>query len=190
MTKAHFHVLFIIAYVQTITKLWLVPSAKQRRDPCSGPPTDSTNYRKCVSNCPSTWLAGCCVDSSSVKQCLPSVNHEQLPNANDTELHTELTICPDINGFQIPVKTSCTGHRWCKTKYFFVFCSGKISLVCFHGFLFFCFICHLCLVHKINAQTPITAILSTYLTHEFIVNVKCRMDRSHRNPYICLSFDF
>ena len=29
---------------------------------------------------------GCCVDSSSVKQCLPSVNHEQLPNANDTEL--------------------------------------------------------------------------------------------------------
>ena len=46
-----------IACVQTITKLWLVPSAKQRRDPCSGPPTDSTNYRKCVSNFPSTWLA-------------------------------------------------------------------------------------------------------------------------------------
>ena len=36
--------------MQTITKLWLIPSAKQRRDPCSGPPTDSTNYRKCVSN--------------------------------------------------------------------------------------------------------------------------------------------
>ena len=47
----------IIACVQTITKLWLVPSAKQRRDPCSEPPTDSTNYRKCVSNFPSTWLA-------------------------------------------------------------------------------------------------------------------------------------
>ena len=46
-----------VACVQTITKLWLVPSAKQRRDPCSGPPTDSTNYRKCVSNSPSTWLA-------------------------------------------------------------------------------------------------------------------------------------
>ena len=31
----------------------------------------------------------------------------------------------------------------------FVFCSGKICLVCFHGFLFFCFICHrLCLLHK------------------------------------------
>ena len=43
-----------LACVQTITKLWLVPSAKQRRDPCSGPPTDSTNYRKCVSNSPST----------------------------------------------------------------------------------------------------------------------------------------
>ena len=56
----HFQIsgaLFSVACVQTITKLWLVPSAKQRRDPCSGPPTDSTNYRKCVSNSPSTWLA-------------------------------------------------------------------------------------------------------------------------------------
>ena len=47
----------ILACMQTITKLWLVLSAKQRRDPCSGPPTDSTNYRKCVSNFPSTWSA-------------------------------------------------------------------------------------------------------------------------------------
>ena len=101
----------------------------------------------------------------------------------------ELTICADINGFQIPVKTSCTGHRWCKAKDFFVFCSGKICLVCFHG-LFFCFICHLCVLHKINAQTLITANLSTYLIHEFFVNVKCRMDGSHRKPYICLLFDF
>ena len=46
------------------------------------------------------------------------------------------------------------------------------------------------LVHKINAQTPITAILSTYFIHEFLVNVKCRMDGSHMKPYICLSFDF
>ena len=46
-----------LACVQTITKLWLVPSAKQRRDPCSGPPTDSTDYRKRVPNSPSTWLA-------------------------------------------------------------------------------------------------------------------------------------
>ena len=52
----------------------------------------------------------------------------------------ELTICADINGFQIPVKTSCTGHRWCKEKDFFVLYSGKICLVCFHGSLFFCFI--------------------------------------------------
>ena len=101
----------------------------------------------------------------------------------------ELTICADINGFQIPVKTSCTGQRWCKAKDFFVFCSGKICLVCFHG-LFFCFICHLCLLHKINAQTLITANLSTYLMHECFVNVKCRMDGSHRKPYICLLFDF
>ena len=39
-------------------------------------------------------------------------------------------------------------------------------------------------------QTPITANLSTYLIQEFLVNVKCRMDGSHRKPYICLSFDF
>ena len=32
----------------------IVTSAKQRRNPCSGPSTDSTNYRKCVSNLPST----------------------------------------------------------------------------------------------------------------------------------------
>ena len=89
----------------------------------------------------------------------------------------ELTICADINGFQIPVETSCTGHRWCKAKDFFVFCSGQTCLACFHGFLFFfCFICHLCLSHEINAQTPITANLSTYLIHEFLVNVKCRTD--------------
>ena len=56
----------------------------------------------------------------------------------------ELTICADINGFQIPVKTSCTGHRWCEAKDFFVFCSGKICLICFHGCLFFCFISYLC----------------------------------------------
>ena len=101
----------------------------------------------------------------------------------------ELTICADINGFQIPVKTSCTGHRWCKTKDFFVFCSGKICWVCFHGYLFFCFMSSVSGTQK-NAQTPITAILSTYLIHKFIVNVKWRMDRSPEKPYICLSFDF
>ena len=29
-----------------------------------------------------------------------------------------------------------------------------------------------------------------YLIHGFIVDVKCRMDGSHRKPYMCLSFDF
>ena len=51
----------------------------------------------------------------------------------------ELTICPDMNGSQIPVKTSFTGHRWRKTKDFFVFCSGKICLVLFHAFCSFVF---------------------------------------------------
>ena len=43
-----------------------------------------------------------------------------------------------------------SGHRWCKAKDFFVFCSRKICLVLFHCSLFSR---HLCLVHKINAQT-------------------------------------
>ena len=43
----------------------------------------------------------------------------------------ELTICPDINVFHIPLKTSCTGHRWRKAKDFVVFCSGKSAWYCF-----------------------------------------------------------
>ena len=74
-----------------------------------------------------------------------------------------------------------------KTSLFFV--EGKSA---WYVVMVFCsfVLCHLCLVHKINAQTPITAILSTYLIHEFIVNVKSRMDGSHRKPYIYLSFKF
>ena len=101
----------------------------------------------------------------------------------------ELTICPGINEFQIPLKTSCTRHRWRKAKDYLVFCSGKICLVLFEGCCSFV-LHHLCPVHKINAQAPIPTILTTHLLHEFIVNVKQRMDWSYRKPYICLSFNF
>ena len=90
---------------------------------------------------------------------------------------------------KFPLKTSCTGHRWRKAKDFFVFCSGKICLVLFQGCCSFV-LRHLCPVHKINAQPPITTILATHLLHEFIVNVKHRVDWSRRKPYICLSFNF
>ena len=90
---------------------------------------------------------------------------------------------------KIPLKTSCTGHKWRKTKDFFVFCSGKICLVLVQGRCSFV-LRHLCQVHKINAKTPITSILATHLLHEFIVNVKHRMDWCYRKPYICLSFNF
>ena len=99
----------------------------------------------------------------------------------------ELTICPDINGFQIPLKTSSLDtddvkqNSWAKD--FFVFCSGKICLVLFQGGCSFVQLRHLCPIHKINAQTPITTILATHLLHEFIVNVKHRMDWSYRKPY-------
>ena len=101
----------------------------------------------------------------------------------------ELTICPYINGFQIPLKTSCTRHRWHKAKDLLVFCSGKICLVLYQGCCSFVLL-HLCPVHKVNAQAPITTILTTHLLHEFIVNVKHRMNWSYRKPYICLSLNF
>ena len=100
----------------------------------------------------------------------------------------KLTICPDINGFQIPLKTFCTGHRWHKAKDFFVFFSGKICLVLFQGCCSFV-LRHLCPVHKINAQTSITTILATHLLHEFTQS-KILMDWSYRKPCICLSFNF
>ena len=75
-----------------------------------------------------------------VETWLPEAKFFKFPDwQSNVHWPKELTICPDINGFQIPVKTSCTGHRWCKAKDLFVFCSGKICLVCFYGFLFFCF---------------------------------------------------
>ena len=92
-----------------------------------------------------------------------------------TKIDKKLTIYPGINGFQIPLKTLSTGHRWRKAKDFIVFCSGKICLVLFQGCCSFV-LRHLCPVHEINAQTPVTTILATHLLHEFIVNVKHRMD--------------
>ena len=49
-------------------------------------------------------------------------------------------------------------NSWAKD--FFVFCSGKICLVLFQGCCSFVQLRHLCPIHKINAQTPITTILA------------------------------
>ena len=48
-----------VALACVADEIWprLVTSAKQCWDPCSGSPTDSTNYRKCVSNFLSSWVA-------------------------------------------------------------------------------------------------------------------------------------
>ena len=75
-----FFLFLSLACVQTITKLWLVLSAKQRRDPCSGPPIDSTNYRKCVSNFPSTWFAITSLGTNKTKVFFnwPIVVHTQI----------------------------------------------------------------------------------------------------------------
>ena len=65
-----------------------------------------------------------------------------------------------------------------------------VCLVCFHGFFVLLFYMSSVSVTQNKCPNSITAILSTYLIHEFLVNVKCRMDGSHRKPFICLSFDF
>ena len=55
----------------------------------------------------------------------------------------ELTICPDIDGFQIPLKASCTGHRLRKAKQLskrllcFLFRENLLGIV--SRLLFFCF---------------------------------------------------
>ena len=85
--------------------------------------------------------------------------HTFWNSQTDIQMYTLLDqmnwqICPDVNVFKIPVKTSCTGHRWRKAKDFFDFCSGKICLVVlFHGFCSFV-LRHLCPVHKIIYKCP------------------------------------
>ena len=136
---------------------------------------------------------------SQFSTCLSLLRHGCQRNSFwNSQTDSQMYTFPDQMNWQfvqilvdskIPLKTSCTGHRWRKAKDFFVFCSGKICLVLFQGSCYFV-LRHLCPVHKINAQTPITTILSTNLLHEFITNVKRRMDWSYRKPYICLSFNF
>ena len=64
------------------------------------------------------------------------------------------------------------------------------NLLGMFSWVFFVLLCHCSPLKKINAQTLITAILPSYLIHEFLVNVKCRKDRSHKKSYICFLFDF
>ena len=79
-----------------------------------------------------------------------------------------------------------TQMTWNKRLLCFLFRENLLGINGFSSFV----LCHLSPVHKINVQSPITAILYTQLLHEFMVNVKCRMDWSYRKPYVCLSFNF
>ena len=67
------------------------------------------------------------------------------------------------------------------------FCSGEKPFGIVTWVLSF-YLRHLCPVDEVNAQTPITAILSTHLLHEFIVNVNCKIDWSYRKPVDNSSF--
>ena len=59
-----------------------------------------------------------------------------------------------------------------KKKIYLLSVQGKSAWYCFTGFNFFAFVLrHVRPVHKINAEAAITAILSTHLLHEFVVNV-------------------
>ena len=69
---------------------------------------------------------------------------------------------------KIPLKTSCTGHRWRKAKDFFVFCWGKIRLVLFQGCCSFVLHC-LCPVHKIKSPNS----HHNHPRHQFISWIYC-----------------
>ena len=69
---------------------------------------------------------------------------------------------------KIPLKTSCTGHRWRKAKDFFVFCWGKIRLVLFQGICSFVLHC-LCPVHKIKSPNS----HHNHPRHQFISWIYC-----------------
>ena len=73
----------------------------------------------------------------------------------------------------------------------FLFRENRLGM--FHG-LFFCFMCDLCLLHKVNAQTPITANLSTSIFKRRIFTRKViyrlfqlnvRTFRKCKHPHAC-----
>ena len=114
---------------------------------------------------------------SQFSTCMTLLRHLKFPDWQsnvDFPWPNELTICPDINGSKISLNTSCTGHRWHKAKDFFVSCSGEICLVLFQG---------------CSSLVSITTILATHLLHEFIANVKHRMDWSYRKRTLYLLVD-
>ena len=94
-----------------------------------------------------------------------------------------------VMGSTIPLKLRVlyTDDLKQKTSLFSV--QGKSAWHCFKA-VFFCVTYHLCPVQKVNAPTPITAILATHLSYEFIVNIKHRLDWSYRKRYICLLCNF
>ena len=85
--------------------------------------------------------------------------------------------------FQSKLRVLDTDDVKQKTSLFFV--QGKSAW--YQWFFFFCFMSS---ESGTQNKSPITAILYTKLLHEFMVNVKCRMDWSYRKPYVCLSFNF
>ena len=94
-------------------------------------------------------------------------------------------------GIQIPVKTSCTGHRWGKTKRFFCFLFRENLLGMFSRFLVLLFyVSSLSGTQNKGPNSHRSHPVHLFNTWIFIMNVKCRMDGSHRKPYICFSFDF
>ena len=87
-----------------------------------------------------------------------------------------------------------TGHRWRKTEDFFVFCSGKIYLVLFHGFCS-CFFLFVCLFHSCYSVSGTQSKwqnshhshpLQLFITW-IIVNVKCRIDWSYKKTKNAIS---
>ena len=103
-------------------------------------------------------------------------------NKKTNQLRMPLILHPTNFGFS--VRTSCTGHRWRKTKDLFVFCSGKNMLGIVSWFLLFCFTssmsdtrgkCRLYLVMWVNSGLYLTL---KYQVWQFVFQVwHCCVER-------------
>ena len=120
---------FALVVVYNHTWQLIVDACMRNKFPCKSEMSTYNCYKSCwrwsvsqFSTCMRLLRHGC-------------QRHSFWYSQTESQMHTfpdqmnSHWFVPDIYGVQIPVKTSCAGQRWSKTKEFFVFCSGEIVMV-------------------------------------------------------------
>ena len=113
----------VFAFVVVYNHTWqLHCTCMRNKYPCKSEMSTYNCYKSC-------WRWSVSQFSTCMRLKFPdwqSIAHFPWPN--------EFTICPDIYGVQIPVKPSCTGQRWRKTKTSLFSVEGKSSGFCSFAF--------------------------------------------------------